>query len=131
MLFVTSTKTNDIKHRTSPPEVFLWKGVLQLSTKFTLQHPCRKATQLFLKWHFRMGLLLQICCIFAGHTFEEKQWGTASKRCSFVQVNCKYYLHKLKWTNLILQKFRYLFVGLQFTKVWSVNYNSWSTKFAA
>ena len=30
------------------------------------------------------------------HTFEAKLWGTASENNSFVQVKCKYCLHKLK-----------------------------------
>ena len=56
------------------------------------------------------------------------RWRTASENNSFVQVNCKYCLHKLKWTKLILRKFLKLFVGLQFTKIRSENYNSWSAK---
>ena len=66
-------------------------------------------------WHqnakARMDLLMWICCIFAEQIFEEKLWGTASENNSFEQVNCKFCLHKLKWTKLILQNFsNYLFV---------------------
>ena len=71
-----------------------------------------------------------MCCIFAEHIFKEKLCQTAFEDNSFVLVNCKFCLHKLKWTNLVLQTFLSLFVGLQVTKIWSVNCNSWSAKCA-
>ena len=46
-----------------------------------------------------MGLLLYICCIFTEQIFEWKIWGIASENNSFIQIKCKFCLHKLKWKN--------------------------------
>ena len=52
--------------RSSPPDMFLGKGVLKICCKFTGQQPY-KAT--LLKSHFGMGVLLSICCIISEHLF--------------------------------------------------------------
>ena len=49
--------------RSSAPEVFLGKWVLEMCSKFTGEHPCRSAISIklqsnFLKPHFGMGVLL-------------------------------------------------------------------------
>ena len=41
-----SLKVN-AKYRSSHPEVFLGKGVLKTCRKFTGEHPCRSAKQLY------------------------------------------------------------------------------------
>ena len=64
-----------------------------MCSKFTVEK--RYAT---LKSHFSLGLLLQFCCLFAEHISEKKPWETASERNSFVQVNCKFCLHKNEQT---------------------------------
>ena len=46
--------------RSSPPEVFLRKGVLKICSNFTGERPWRS---------MGMGVLLQICCIFSEHLF--------------------------------------------------------------
>ena len=38
--------------RSSPPEVFLGKGVLKICSKFTGAHPCRSAISITLLWNF-------------------------------------------------------------------------------
>ena len=45
--------------RSSRPEVFLWRGVLKIWSKFTGEHPCQSAIcATLLKSHFGMGVLL-------------------------------------------------------------------------
>ena len=44
------------KYRSSHTGVFLENGVLKICSKFTGEHPCRRAT--LLKSHFDMGVLL-------------------------------------------------------------------------
>ena len=49
--------------------------------------------------------------MLAEHIFEERLWGIASENNFSVQVNCKYYLHKLKWTTSCYKSFsNYLLV---------------------
>ena len=60
--------------RSSPPEVFLRKGVLKICSKFTGEHPCRivisiKFLSALLKSYFGMSVLLWICCIFSEQLF--------------------------------------------------------------
>ena len=45
--------------RSSPPEMFSWKGVLKICSKFTVEHPC---------WSV-ISIKLQICCIFLEYLF--------------------------------------------------------------
>ena len=52
-------------YRSSPPEVFLEKGVLKICRKFTEEHPYRSVISIklfaaLLKSHFGGGVLLQI-----------------------------------------------------------------------
>ena len=61
-------------YRSSPPKVFLGKGVLKVYRKFTGEQPCgsvisRKFLCNFLKSNFGMGDLMQICCIFLEYFF--------------------------------------------------------------
>ena len=56
-------------NRSSPPEVFLWEGVLKICSTFAGEHPCRNVISIKLKSHFGMDVLLQICCIFSEHLF--------------------------------------------------------------
>ena len=51
------------KYRSSPSEVFLGKGVLKISSKFTGEHPCCSAISIncegtLLKSYFGIGVLL-------------------------------------------------------------------------
>ena len=58
--------------RSIHPWVFLGKGVLKISSKFTGEHPCGSAiywNHTLLNSHFGMGVLLWICCIFSEHLF--------------------------------------------------------------
>ena len=70
------------KCRSSPPEVFVGKGVLKICSNFTGENPCRNVTLIIetfintfiiatnlLKLHFGMGILLYICRIFSEHLF--------------------------------------------------------------
>ena len=54
--------------RSSPSEVFLGKGVLEIRSKFTGEHPCWSAISIKLQSKFHMnnsgGLLLFICSLF-------------------------------------------------------------------
>ena len=43
--------------RSSPPEMFLGKGVLKICSKFTGEHPCRSVISIVVS-HFHMGALL-------------------------------------------------------------------------
>ena len=130
MLFITCSKSNDIKPRTSPPRGVLLKRCSANPQQMYSRAPMQMYYTTFFGITFPYGSfpvnLLHICRTH----FEEKLWGTASENNSFVQVNCKYWLHKLKWTNLILQKICWLFVGLQVTTIWSVNYKRWLAKYA-
>ena len=49
------------KRRSSSPEVFLWKGVLEISSKFTGYHPCRSVILLKLLSNF-IEIVLQYGC---------------------------------------------------------------------
>ena len=60
--------------RGSRPEVFLGKGVLKITIKFTGEHSCRSVISVsvhsnFIEITFDMGVLLYICCIFSEHLF--------------------------------------------------------------
>ena len=55
--------------RSSRPEVFLWKGVLIICSKFTGEHLCWSAISIKLQSNFGMGVLLPICGIFSEHLF--------------------------------------------------------------
>ena len=57
------------KYITSHSEVFLRKGVLNISSKLTREHPYRSVISVKLQSHFGMGVLLQICCIFSEYLF--------------------------------------------------------------
>ena len=41
-----------IQYRSSPPEVFLGKGVLKICSKFTGEHPCRSVISIKLQSNF-------------------------------------------------------------------------------
>ena len=43
--------------RSSYSEVFFWKGVLKICTKFTEEHPCRSATSI--NWNWIIEITLQ------------------------------------------------------------------------
>ena len=79
------------------PKFYSCRSAMQLywnpygSPPVNLLHICRTAMQLY--WNPSGSPPI----------FEEKLWGTTSKNNSFAQVSCKFCLHKLKWTNLILQ----------------------------
>ena len=47
--------------RSSPPEVFLGKGVLKICSKFTGEHPCRSAISIKLQSNFLEIALQQGC----------------------------------------------------------------------
>ena len=83
VLFITCTKTNDINTEPVPSGVLL-KRCSANPQQIYSRAPVQKCYATFLKLHFRMGLLLHICYIFAGHIFEGKLWGTASENNSFV-----------------------------------------------
>ena len=51
---------NSAKNRSSPPEVFLLKGVLKICSKFTGEHPCRKVISI--------KLLCNLFAIYWNHT---------------------------------------------------------------
>ena len=51
---------NSAKNRSSPPEVFLLKGVLKICRKFTGEHPCRKVISI--------KLLCNLFAIYWNHT---------------------------------------------------------------
>ena len=80
----------------SPPEVFLSKGILKIYSKFTGEHPCQSVISIKLqnkKPHFGMGVLLKICCIFSDTTpfiKNTSEWLLllfTSRNCSFSEVN--------------------------------------------
>ena len=129
MLFITCTKTNDINtepvpQRCSSKKVFCKSSAnLQYSTM-------QKCWAKFFEITFPYGSppvhLLHTC---RAHFWIEAM-GATFENNSFAQVNSKYCLQKLKWRNLTLQKFCYLFVGLKFTKILPVHCNSWSGKYA-
>ena len=59
----TFTVLNISSFTSSCPEVLLGKGVLNISSKFTGEHPCQRAISIklqvnFLKSHFGMGVFL-------------------------------------------------------------------------
>ena len=51
--------------RTSPPEVFLGKGVLKICSNFTREHSYRNAISI--KFRFGMNVFLEIYYIFLEH----------------------------------------------------------------
>ena len=51
-LYPLKTSENLRCFRSSPPEVFLCKGVLKLCSKFTAEHPCRSVISIKLQSNF-------------------------------------------------------------------------------
>ena len=75
------------RFRSNHPKVFLWKGVLEICSKFTGKHPRRtviliKLQSNFTETHFNMDVLLWNCCIFLEHLFLEVPLGGCV--CRFV-----------------------------------------------
>ena len=75
------------RFRSNHPKVFLWKGVLEICSKFTGEHPRRtviliKLQSNFTETHFNMDVLLWNCCIFLEHLFLEVPLGGCV--CRFV-----------------------------------------------
>ena len=72
-------------NRSSHPEVFLWKGVLKICSKFTGEHPCRSAISIKLQSNFCLNHTSAwvFSCKFAAHfqnTFsQEHLWMVASE----------------------------------------------------
>ena len=54
MGYSETEKVSYIIIKSSPPKVFIGKGVLKICGKFTGEHPCRSV----MKSHFSMGVLL-------------------------------------------------------------------------
>ena len=52
---------NKFVFRSSPPEVFLGKGVLKICRKFTGEHPCRSAVSIKLQSNSGMAASLSPC----------------------------------------------------------------------
>ena len=96
--------------RSIHPWVFLGKGVLKISSKFTGEHPCGSAiywNHTLLNSHLGMGVLLWICCIFSEHLFFRTPLGGCfcTMLTQFLQKykqmhTCLIYklLYRLKWT---------------------------------
>ena len=52
-----------IKDRSSPPEVFLQKGILKICSKFTGEHPCRSVISIKL-FPCRSAISIKLLCDF-------------------------------------------------------------------
>ena len=89
--------------RSSPPEVFLGKGVLKICSKFTGEHPCRSAISIKLQSNF-IGIRLQHGCspINLLHLFRTPMEGCFWYLLLTSVKQCQYYvsLEGALWHNL-------------------------------
>ena len=76
--------SNSIHYRSSPPDVFLEKGILKISSKFTGEHPCRSVILIKLQNNFIETTLPHVCFpvnllhIFRTSSWKKHLWRAAS-----------------------------------------------------
>ena len=76
--------------RSSPPEVFLGKGVLKICRKFTGEHPCRSVTSIKLFCNFIKITLWHGCSpVNLLHTFRTPSYRTPLECCFRISFHFK------------------------------------------
>ena len=78
-------------NRSSPPEVFLRKGVLKICCKFTGEYPCRSVISIKLQSFSAWGFSCKFAAYFQSTFSQEHLWRTASLVIHFwfLQKICK------------------------------------------
>ena len=87
-----STKTNC---RSSPAEVFLGKGILKKSSKFTGEHPCWSAISIKLKIYWNCTSAWVFSCTFAANFLNTFPWKHLWRAASVIDESECYILYHL------------------------------------